>query len=461
MAERTVPIRDSQHKPENGAVTASKEQIEGWLKATSALEVHDRGMSFKGVASVIRSATEALPGLARDLSHAWKSTSSARTQRALERLHATGLQLADTMDKMGDALVLYGRDYLPDALEHLQASGGSTATPSPSPGPSGSGSDEPTTPPTIGPEEPSSGLMPQASEVDDQRARYALKRLNNQILYLYENVVPESVTIDLPELNLPGSSGRKRKLPPMTPPPYEDGSYWQGGGSGSAGSGGSGGSGGTGSAQGSGGSGGSGGGLDGHDGPAQGGGDTPPGGTGSDGGAGQAGGQDPGQAGGQDPGQGGSRPGGSGSDGTAPPVIDGGAADGGDRQTQTQGTDPRGTESAGAPTPAPTAPVPSTGQPAPTTGYPGHPSQPGHPGYVAAPGGTPAVIGGSGSLGPAGAPAAAAVSRSGAGGVGTPFMPMGGAAGEQEQGQEGSSLLRGEPDMWHSPEDATSPVITG
>ncbi|NUR91627.1 MAG: hypothetical protein HOY71_46775, partial [Nonomuraea sp.] len=53
MAERKVDIRDNSRRPTNDPVTASREQIEEWLKGTSPLEVHDRGLSYGHVAKTV------------------------------------------------------------------------------------------------------------------------------------------------------------------------------------------------------------------------------------------------------------------------------------------------------------------------------------------------------------------------------------------------------------------------
>ncbi|MGW3342911.1 hypothetical protein ACWDA3_06370 [Nonomuraea rubra] len=463
MAERTVDIRDPSRRPTAGAVNASREEIQQWLDGTSPLEVHDRGMTYGRVADAIKAVSDALPDIGVALNDAWRSEAAAKTQRALQLLHASGAALADAMTQMSDALTLYGRDYLPTAIEEVRAGANqrSDAEPQPSPGPAPTASAEPTTEPVIDPSsspsaQPTPSATPQASELDDEAARRAMEKLDRHIVDLYDFKIPDSVTIDLPTVT-PVTDDGGRDLPPMDQDrPYTFGDSRNSGGS-------SGGSSGWGGSTGSSGSNGSSGSSsDSGDRPGAG---TPgssdgPGSSDSPGSSGDGPGSSsdtPGSPSGSPgtPGDQGSPAPGSqsdGTDGTTPSVIDSSTTDP-ERTTQAgPGTqDPRATETAATP-PTSTTPTATTYTPVttPQTGYP-------TPTGSAA----PAVIGGPGSYTQPGVPGAAAAARAGAGGMGYPFMPMGGGAppGEHEQ-QENTTNLTGERDDWHSATESTiSPVI--
>ncbi|MEU1386279.1 MULTISPECIES: hypothetical protein [unclassified Nonomuraea] len=474
MAERKVDIRDNSRRPKSEPVTASREQIEGWLKATSAMEVHDRGLSYKQVAKVIRGVADALPQIGKDLSGAWRSDTSAQAQRALQLLNASGREIAEAMDKMSEALILYGRDYLPKAIEEVEAAKNQkAAVPQPSAGaapkpPSATPSPS-YTPPVLGPQtshnypEPTPGATKSPAEMQADVARRALEKLNNHIVDLYDFRIPESVVVELPEVKPAEAPAPERDMPLTDPSPYTKGSYWTGGGHDSGRTGGSTGGGthgGTGGSGGSGGPGGSGnGGTGGHDGgngtdPRPGdqtpGGDTPGGDTpGTDTPGTDTPGSDPSGGQGAGSGAGGSATTG---DGTTPPVLDNNTTD--DRATQPQDVDtrdPRATETAGY--------HPSTTTP----GYPGTVNQPlvTQPAYPSPSAGTPAVIGGPGSYAQGSAPAAAAARTGAMGGAGMPFMPFGGGGGPApEEGQvETSTLLKEDNDVWSHQEGSISPVI--
>ncbi|NUS08261.1 MAG: hypothetical protein HOV97_37505 [Nonomuraea sp.] len=457
MAERKVDIRDNSRRPAKEPVTASREQIEEWLGATSALEVHDRGMSYAQVAKTIRAVADALPQVGKDLSGAWKSGSSAKAQRALQLLNASGTQIADAMDKMSEALTLYGRDYLPQAIEEVKAAAGKPSdkvpTPEPNappipPGESAPGDSEPHVPSTIGAKP---GLMPQASQVDDEAARRALEKLNEHIVNLYDFTIPESVVVDLPVISPADGPATERDMPLNEHTPYQKGSYWDGSGSSQHGSG----------------SPGAGSGGDDRPGSQTPGSQTPgsqtpgsqtpgdqtPGGDkpGTDT-PGTPGTPDaPGASGGQDGGSSAGGPGTAG-DGTTPPVIDNSTTE--DRTTQTPDAttqDQRATESSAYQPPPVTTPSTPWGTTPPSV------SQPGYPAPTS---GTPAVIGGPGSYTQGGVPAAAASRTAGGGGMGAPFLPLGGTpAGEQQSDIELPSLLQEERDVWNPGEGSTSPVI--
>ncbi|MEO3793977.1 hypothetical protein ABGB14_27505 [Nonomuraea sp. B10E15] len=397
MAERSVEVRDPSVRPTEVCIAAKREQILAWLENTSPVEVHDRGMTYGKVAETIRSVADALPDVGTALNGAWRSGSAAKTQQALRKLQASGSRLATAMQDMSEALTLYGRDYLPQAIEEARkdASG---------------------------------------DQGEDGPARLALEKLNRRIISLYENKLPQTVSVDLPEVSPTGDTGGTRRMPLETQASYRQGDYWNGGSGSSGGSTGSSPFGGTGSHSGTG---------------------TPGSGPGSDNGSDS--GRDTGSDGGtgddpaaESPASPGDQTGSTGDqngqspteqnpgDGTAPAVIDNNATD-----TPGDTRDPGSTESANAPVQnPPTAHTPVTQQP-----------------VGSQPPGTPAVIGGGGSYTQAGTPGAVSA-RPGVGGMGMPFLPMGGmASGEQSQDQERSTYLTEDRDMWHPGERSTSPVI--
>ncbi|WP_336207651.1 hypothetical protein [Nonomuraea sp. LPB2021202275-12-8] len=449
MAERTVVIRDNSVAPEKGEVFAFKQQIEQWLLATSPIEVHGAGLTYAEVSAKIKAVADALPGIASKLDDCWSSESSAKAQKALQRLNASGASLADATGKMGEALTAYGRDYLPAAREKIQAlnrlSDGEVSIPS---------SELPAS---------TSNLEPN-SPLDDFKARGILQTLNEQISDLYFGVIPATVSIDLPEISLPGPD-TGRQLGINTPTTYNQGDYRDGIGSP--------------------------GGPDGSDRSS-----TPggaPSGLGSD-----AGTSDPGDRSGSQPPTGGT-PGGDSPSGDSPsgdspggdtpgsdtpgadtpgadtpgagdpqdgaspgdqdeatsPAVIGGDDTSDETSMGTPGEDPDETEAADY---SPQTITPTTVAP-PTTATPltGQPQIiPAHQGTT----GVPSVIGGQSTFGQAGTIAASA-GRAGLNGMGMPLMPMmgGGGAGEQQADLERTTYLSEDRDLWSPAERSTTPVI--
>ncbi|MEU0484762.1 hypothetical protein ABZ260_36980 [Streptosporangium sp. NPDC006013] len=478
-------IRATGAAPEQGEVTASRAQIEQWLRNTSPMVVDDAGFAYMHAASTIGTLRDALPSNATRLSQSWRGETSAEVQRALQMLHSTAEELVSTMEKMSEVLRWYGGVYLPEArrkIENLDNPGGAERTPNPEPGPAPTAT--PTATPTASggstpsPQEPSAGASPSASDIEDgtYAARQALRTLNAQILELNHRV-PEAIFYDLPTVTIPEGG---QVYPDVVYPdgdPYPNGRPGSEGGgpgawtaSGGAGAesggrssdsaGGSGGGAGA-SATGGGSRGGSvstpgtegtGPGAPGPDGSAPGGQDPGGPGTGGPGsdGPGGTGGQDPptadGTGSGTDTGTGtGQNPQ---NDGTVPAVIDG--TDG------TPAGDPGSTEVASfiPQTPA-TVPVIQQSPVGPvgpvTTVVPPATSVP----PVL---GTPGVGAGAGAAVP---PPNAATARGTMNGM--PMVPFmgGGAGGESAQESERFSPLTEEQDVWGSRPDVTSALISG
>ncbi|GAA3115102.1 hypothetical protein [Streptosporangium carneum] len=425
--ERTVWVR-SATVPANGEVTASYAEIAAWLKDTSPAQIGDAGFGFSHGASMLELIASSMLTNASKLAHVWGGPAAVDTQRALRMLHTTGTELAAEMRKVSQVLRTYGEVHLPEALKKLDKLEASR--------------------PKAG--EPATTASTSPDSDGTTEARALLRTLNGQIVALYHQV-PEKFTYTLP---VSGTSGENPGG--YTPTDYSPvgqstgGSQWSGhsrpgaAGTGSGGS--SGGSGGPGGSDGPGGSGGQGGGQDGSgsDGSGPGGSNGGQGGQGADG-SGTGGTDAKGQtsANGTGPGQG---PGG---ETTVPAVI------GGDGTTLQDGLpkdDSRTTEVA---TFTPRNPVvPPTIQqnavvplgPTTTTLTPHTPSVLGGPGFGAGVASTPATLGGRNATG--GSPM-------------MPFLPGGGAgAGGESEGQERSTWLSEDHDVWNSRGDVIPPVIT-
>ncbi|HLU70636.1 MAG TPA: hypothetical protein VKZ82_00525 [Nonomuraea sp.] len=440
MSKReTVVIPSYTKAPSGEKPTASYEQINSWLSNTDPGYIRGSGQTYTFASGKVNQAVSALETHAARISQIWKGPDAAKAREALLLLHATGLELADKMQKMGSALTKYADD-LTTAKEEAQktpiwtsGSGNHTAY--------GSGH--------------SWNLI---DSPRDKAAQEALHKLNTEIVSIYNFEVPQYIMYELPTVSLPGGSGG------YGDPGYPTGSGGRGPTFGSLGSDPTGGGGTT------------------QGGPTSGGttpgitypGGTNPGGTNPDGtnpGATDPGGTNPGGSdpdGSSDPNPDGSTPPGAQDpaspefqdpgqntqpdDGTTPPVI------GGEDQTTTDGrnpVDPRRTDLAFTPPPntvTPTTFTPTTptvnppGVLTPIGSSPGTPSVIGSPG-VGGPGQVSMLAGGRGAPGMAG---------------GMPMMPMmgGGAGGGGGHSDlERTTYLSEDPNSWTTAHDTTDPVI--
>ncbi|MFI6450093.1 WXG100 family type VII secretion target [Streptosporangium amethystogenes] len=457
------PIRATNAAPDQGEVTASRSQIEQWLRDTLPMMVDDAGFAYTHAASTIGTLRDALPSNATKLSQSWRGEASAEVQKALQKLHSTAEELVSTMEKMAEVLRLYGGVYLPEArqkIENLKSTDQLLQT-----FPKKLGA----LPPTLS---ATSGTSPLLPEVEDGTfaARQVLRTLNTQIAELYHRV-PEEISYDLPTVTMPSGTHTYTPVVYREGDPYPNGRPSSGEGSQGAGTG-SGGWGATGDASQGGsasasGSGASGSGASGS-GASEPGGSNPggssPGGPGADGsdpGGSDPGGSDPGGSGKDDSGSAGST-GTNGQDpstaneagaaqnspddGTVPAVIDG--TDG-----TSGGDDPQSTEVASFvpqnPAAVPVIQQSPVGLIGPTT-------------TVAPPvTSVPPVLGTPGAVSGTAVPSYAATARGTMNGM--PMMPFmgGGAGGESAQESERFSPLTEENDVWGSRPDATSALIGG
>ncbi|WP_051752451.1 WXG100 family type VII secretion target [Streptosporangium amethystogenes] len=455
------PIRATNAAPDQGEVTASRSQIEQWLRDTLPMMVDDAGFAYTHAASTIGTLRDALPSAATKLSQSWRGEASAEVQKALQMLHSTAGELVSTMEKMAEVLRLYGGVYLPEArkkIEDLKSTDELLRT-----FPKKIG-----TTPTRLPTEPQ--LLP---EVEDGTvaARQVLRTLNSQIVDLYHKV-PTEISYDLPVVTIPSGDHVYSTVVYRQGDPYQNGRPPSGEGSPGAGTGsggtggsatggvgrdGSGSTSGTG-ASGSGASGPSGSGPDGS-GPSG----SSAGGPGTD--TSDPGGSDPGGSGnegsgsdgstgtnGQDPSTAADAANEAGTaqnspdDGTVPAVLDG--TDG-----TPGGDDPQSTEVASFvpqnPVAVPVIQQNPVGVIGPTT-------------TVAPPvTSVPPVLGTPGAGSGTVVPSYAAMARGTMNGM--PMMPFmgGGAGGESAQESERFSPLTEENDVWGSRPDATSALIGG
>ncbi|MEV4381451.1 hypothetical protein [Streptosporangium sp. NPDC049644] len=439
-------IRATGAAPEPGEVTASRSQIEQWLRDTLPMMVDDAGFAYTHAASTIGTLRDALPSNATKLSQSWRGEASAEVQKALLMLHSTAGELVSTMEKMAEVLRLYGGVYLPEAREKIENLRDPKGLPLPR-----SLQDAPPGSPLLS----GTSLRSDTFDADGTiAARQVLRTLNTQITELYHRV-PEEISYDLPTVTMP--SGTHTYTPvvyregdpyPNGRPPSGEGSQGAGTGSGGGASGGAS----RGGATSTSGSGAPAPGASGADGSGPSG--SNPSGPGADGA--DPGGSDPGGSGNGDPGSAGST-GTNGQDpstdagaarnspddGTVPAVIDG--TDG------TPGGDPGSTEVASFvpqnPVAVPVIQQNPVGLIGPTT-------------TVAPPvTSVPPVLGTLGTGPGTAVPPYAATTRGAMGGM--PMMPFmgGGAGGESAQETERFSPLVEENDVWGSRPDVTSALI--
>lgn len=308
----------------------SKSEIKSWLDATDPGYVSGTGQTYLDAASKIEQAVNALEEHAGKILNVWTGPDAVQAKSALELLHASGNELRGKLALMGEALHEYsGR--LVEARTEVNK--------------------EQAVPAGLGTE---AEVRVAKEGLENEHARSTLKKLNDQIKFVFDVMVPHEVSVELPTVSIPEAPVETRD--PRYPTgsgsggPSFGSSGYDGGGSYGGGSGSYGTGGGSGSSASGGGSGGSG-----------------SGGSGS---------------GGQGPG--GQAPGGTNPDGATP----GGANPDG---TNPDGTNPGGTNPDGGPGAGdPAAPGPATGEPG-TNPVPGQPQAPGYGDTV------PPVIGGDGT----------------------------------------------------------------
>ncbi|MFC3978998.1 WXG100 family type VII secretion target [Streptosporangium jomthongense] len=435
--KRTVRVR-SAAAPVQGEVGDSFTAIDDWLKGTSPAEIENAGFGFTNGAAVIELVTGALEGNAARLAQVWGGPAAVETHKAIRMLHTTGTELAAVMKEVGTVLRTYGGVNLPAARQEMEGLRTKRAKAL-----------------QVGPQ------PPEADGTVD--ARNLLKKLNGQIVELYAKI-PEEFTYTLPAAAEPAgtggytttdysSVGRPTGSRGNGSTSRTDTGPWRGSGSPADGPYGTGGTNGGHSGTG---------GPDGTDDGSQGAG-TPghPGGTGGTDGSGTTGpgsgtgGQgSPGEPGPTGPGGQTAGPG-SGGDGTAPAVIGG-------HETTSDGTG--ATHGSGRTEVASFAP---TNLVAPPT-IQQHTVLPVSPVTTSGPPLAPTVIGGPGFGGPglgtggAGAVPGASSPASRGGSPMMPFMSPGGGAGggAEEQGQERTTWLSEDQDVWNSRGDVIPPVIT-
>ncbi|MFF4993369.1 hypothetical protein ACFY19_39770 [Streptosporangium saharense] len=442
--KRTVRVR-SAAAPVQGEVVDPFPAIDNWLANTSPADIENAGFGFAKGAATLELVTGAIERNAAKLAGVWGGPAAVETHKALRMLHTTGTELAAVMKEVGTVLRLYGGVHLPEAREEIGKLRTTRA------------------------EALKAG--PQPPEADGTTAaRNLLKKLNGQIVDLYAKI-PEEFTYTLPAAAEPQGTGgyTNTNYSSVGQPTGSRGNGstsrtdvgpWQGGGS----------SAGDPTGNGSHGPGGTDGGSNGHPGNPNNPNNPSNPGTGSPGNPGDPGSSgpgNPGAPGGTDGSAPGTGPGtgsgsgsgtgsGSGADGTAPPVIGG-------NETTFDGVStthsPGSTEVASF-VPTNTVAPPTIQQPTvlpvtpvTTSGPPLAPTVIGGPGYG---------VGGTGGIAGAGA-VPGGLSATGRGGASMmPLMPMGGGVGgeSEEQGQERTTWLSEDHDVWNSRGDVIPPVIT-
>lgn len=471
---KVLVIRSFEATTEGKEVEASKAEIERLLTNTSPGDVSSAGSAYRSAAQAIERAVAALNEHAATLAKAWQGPAAAEVQKAMQLMHASGVELSGKMKMMDDALGGYAKK-VPETLEKVRNIRVEVST-----------TEENTGGGTIGASpylQQANAQIPQSAKTaaENAQAQRAMKELNEKIVELLNVQVPMDVSYELPPVDVPAAppSQKTVDMNGISPTGRQTGTAGYNSGS-SAGFTGVGDTGGPGS-------GGDGTGTRGSDGTGTGNGQngTGTGSTGQNGtGTGSTGQNGTGQNG---TGQNGTGADGTGSNGTGSNGTghDGGGPDGTgtdpaatdpDRTTRTgpgadDGTvpsvigrdDPRYTQAANftptqvttptAFTPATT--VPTTSIPMATTSTPFVPT-------TATPPGVPAVLGGpnqwgehAGNPGSQGRPANAGHAPM------YPFLPMGGAGaaiGSEESTESGAHMPE-DRGVWAVTTDVTEPRI--
>ncbi|MEV0591864.1 WXG100 family type VII secretion target [Nonomuraea cavernae] len=434
---KVLVIRSFEATPQGETVKAPRKEIERLLTNTKPGEIDDAGSAYQNASKAVDRAVNALTEHAGQLAKVWKGPTAAQVQKAMQLMHASGLELSSKLKQMDEALGSYAKQ-LPVTLSKVQ----SIATPAPPPDVEGTSQAQANV----------EAQYLQKKAAEDAAAQKAMRELNEKIVEILEVSVPMTVSYELPTVAIPGEGGGPGQQQSVVLSNLSANS----GDTGSPGSGDQLSPGSDGGNNGSSGS-------DPNSNPS----DSNPNGSNPNG---------------TDPtGTNGGDPNGTGSNTTDPNVTEGTGSDPLSTQRQTgltDGTvpsvlgkeDPRLTEVANfspqTTTASPFTSTPFTGTPtgspytgAPFTGTPNATTL--TPVTTGNSPGVPSVLGGPGTIGgaPGGGPAGSARSL----GVGTgmmPFMPMGGMGlGTSGEGTEVGTNLTEERDIWTTVHTVTEPRI--
>ncbi|MEU8247162.1 hypothetical protein [Nonomuraea sp. NPDC048916] len=427
---KVLIIRSFEATPQGETVPAPKAEIERLLSNTKPGDISGAGSAYGSAAQAIDRAVTALSEHADRLAKVWKGPTAAQVQKAMQLMHASGVELSSKMKLMDEALGIYA-EKLPESLAKVQNI--SVDIPAP-------------TNDSIAAEK----AFIQAHKAEENvQAQKVMRELNQKIVEVLDFNVPMDVSYELPTVTIPGGGGPSQRPVVLTDLPAGSGGPYTVVGQSANGDPYS-------PAEGSRGNGSNG------SGSGPGGGDP----TGSDPTGTDPTGTDP-----AGPGDSGSN--GPGSEATGPGSTNGTGPNTATTQHQTGLTDnavpsvigrddPRHTEVASFTPQATTTASPYIGTP--YTGAPHMGTTTAPTTFIPAPTGStpsvPSVLGAPGSFGGSAGGGPTSSGRSPGAGTGMPpLMPMGMGGGTSEEGVETGTNLSEERDVWASAHVVTEPRI--
>ncbi|MFG3435867.1 WXG100 family type VII secretion target [Nonomuraea sp. NPDC047897] len=195
---KVLVIRSFEATPEGKEVEASKAEIERLLTNTSPGDVSSAGSAYRNAAKAIDRAVAALNDHAATLARAWQGPAAAEVQKAMQLMHASGVELAGKMKMMDGALDGYAQK-VPETLEKVrnirvevptteENTGGGTIGASPS-------------------LQQTNAQIPQSAKIaaENAQAQRAMKELNEKIVELLDVKVPMDVSYELPAVDVPSA----------------------------------------------------------------------------------------------------------------------------------------------------------------------------------------------------------------------------------------------------------------
>ncbi|MFI7441212.1 WXG100 family type VII secretion target [Nonomuraea indica] len=194
---KVLVIRSFEATPEGKEVEASKAEIERLLTNTSPADVSSAGSAYRGAAQAIDRAVAALNEHAATLAKAWRGPAAAEVQKAMQLMHASGVELSSKMKMMDDALDGYAQK-VPETLEKVR---NIRVEVTKTPEGSGGGT---TGSPYL---QQTDALIPQSAKTaaENAQAQRAMKELNEKIVELLDVKVPMDVSYELPPVKVPSA----------------------------------------------------------------------------------------------------------------------------------------------------------------------------------------------------------------------------------------------------------------
>ncbi|GGO83026.1 WXG100 family type VII secretion target [Nonomuraea cavernae] len=192
-SERVVLTIRSGEGPQGQTVKAPRKEIERLLSDTKPGEISDAGSTYKAAAGAVDRAVQALQESAGELAKSWKGPTAAQVQKAMQLMHASGVELSSKMRQMDEALGSYAEE-LPATLAKVE----SIPTP-------------------VMPRGTTTAAAVSAYEerkaAEDREAQKAMRELNQKMANIFNASVPATVSYELPTVAIPGDGGGANQKP--------------------------------------------------------------------------------------------------------------------------------------------------------------------------------------------------------------------------------------------------------